>query len=148
MQNPFRLSFWFFSKTVNYTISRMESLSSRLIRHIQNLLNRSVLWFNWHKHWLLCHCSYTCICRDLGLWAMRANFHACHVQLTCMYRVSTLYIIHVTKCTRLSPSLAGSPGNRGGCWVNKRGLVYPRSQALPAKEGESLVHFIMCVTSG
>ena len=60
---------------------------------------------------LLCHRSYACTCLDHELDLCGWDAVHAHVQLCRAYLMSTFDVTHGIKCTRLSPSLAGEPGN-------------------------------------
>ena len=47
------------------------------------------------------------------------NFVHAHTQLSRVYLVSTLYITHMIKCTRLSPSLVGKAWEKGWAAISK-----------------------------
>ena len=71
----------------------------------ENLLNQSTLWFT--AAYPAVSYMYLCTCLNHELQTMWAGFCVCPHAINCVYLVSTPDVMHMIKCTRLSPSLVG-----------------------------------------
>ena len=78
--------------------------------HSENLLHRSTLQFtdSCCSQWFLCHCIATRVLVSITSSELCGqDFELAYMQLSHVYLMSALDVMHVIKCTRLSPSLAG-----------------------------------------